>query len=299
MASTPDSKLDARVAAANEALESDPKQGISQLRQIIGDEKSDADAIKAKEQAIGSLTKALADAGEAQSLEQLLTDLKPLYQSMPKAKTAKIVRTVIDALARIPNTAPLQVRSLALFGCLLCSMPIPCPDCDSTSSLCARAAAPCSCTAKYASLSTQQQCMKLVARSAIYMNYFGIQIKVCKEQIEWARQEKRSFLRQRIEMRLASLLIEVEDYQPASQLVNNLLTEVKKLDDKLLLVDVHLIESRLHHLLINTPKSKAALTAARSAANAVYVPPGLQVRPLTPSCVLNLFDLYQGCCLWF
>jgi 26S proteasome regulatory subunit RPN6 N-terminal domain len=104
-----------------------------------------------------------------------------------------------------------------------------------------------------------------------------LQIRVCKEQIEWARQEKRNFLRQRIEMRLANLLMEVEDYQPALQLVDGLLTEVKKLDDKLLLVDVHLIESRLHHVLVNTPKSKAALTAARTAANAVYVPPGLQV----------------------
>lgn len=104
-----------------------------------------------------------------------------------------------------------------------------------------------------------------------------MQIEVCKEQIEWARREKRSFLRQRIEMRLATLLIATEEYQQALQLVNSLLTEVKRLDDKLLLVDVHLIESRLHHLLVSTPKSKAALTAARSAANSVYVPPSLQV----------------------
>lgn len=111
-----------------------------------------------------------------------------------------------------------------------------------------------------------------------------LQIGVCKEQIEWARAEKRSFLRQRIEMRLSTLLIETEEYQQATQLVNGLLTEVKRLDDKLLLVDVHLIESRLHHLLVNTPKSKAALTAARSAANSVYVPPSLQVRITRPLC---------------
>jgi 26S proteasome regulatory subunit N6 len=104
-----------------------------------------------------------------------------------------------------------------------------------------------------------------------------LQIGVCKEQIEWAREEKRSFLRQRIEMRLAALMMETGEFHPALQLVGTLLTEVKRLDDKLLLVDVHLIESRLHHHLLNTPKSKAALTAARSAANSVYVPPSLQV----------------------
>ncbi len=42
-----------------------------------------------------------------------------------------------------------------------------------------------------------------------------IQVDVCKEQVEWAKSEKRTFLRQRIELRLAALHLETKDF-PAS-----------------------------------------------------------------------------------
>jgi len=53
------------------------------------------------------------------------------------------------------------------------------------------------------------------------------QLEICREQVEWARTEKRTFLRQRIEARLANLLLHMGDYSGALALIGKLLTEVR------------------------------------------------------------------------
>ncbi|CAL2255584.1 unnamed protein product [Prunus armeniaca] len=61
---------------------------------------------------------------------------------------------------------------------------------------------------------------------------------------QWTHAEKRTFLRQRVEARLASLLMESKEYSEALSLLLGLITEVRSLDDKLLLVDIDLLESQ-------------------------------------------------------
>lgn len=103
-----------------------------------------------------------------------------------------------------------------------------------------------------------------------------MQAQICNSIIDWTQQEKRTFLRQRVEAKLASILVEQTDFGPALVLVDRLLGELKKLDDKQLLVETHLQEAKIHFGLRNTPKAKAALTASRTAANSIYVSPQLQ-----------------------
>ncbi|KAF3786307.1 26S proteasome non-ATPase regulatory subunit 11-like protein [Nymphaea thermarum] len=204
------SYLPATTDSIAEALEmKEPSEAITILYRIIANPSCSPEALRVKEQAITNLSDLLQQEKKAEELRSLLTQLRPFFAVIPKAKTAKIVRGIMDAVTKIPGTSDLQ-------------------------------------------------------------------ISLCREMVEWTRAEKRTFLRQRVEARLAALLMENKDFSEALTLLSGLVKEVRRLDDKLLLVDIDLLESKLHFSLKNLPKAKAALTAARTAANAIYVPPAQQ-----------------------
>ena len=184
---------------------------VAELEATVASDAIDPDSLVSKEIAIQQLAEHYAESSEADKLVALVAALRPFFAVVAKAKTAKIVRSLIDQLAKIPSTLPLQM-------------------------------------------------------------------KLCRDSIAWCKAEKRSFLRQRIEARLAALMLESKMYTDALALLEELLREVKRLDDKPLLVEINLVESATHHALRNLPKAKASLTAARTAANAIYCPPLLQAQ---------------------
>lgn len=118
----------------------------------------------------------------------------------------------------------------------------------------------------------------------------GLEVDLCKEVIQWAKEDKRTFLRQSLEARLIALYYENKRYGEALQLISHLLKELKKLDDKNLLVEVQLLESKTYHALSNLPKARAALTSARTTANAIYCPPKMQAALDLQSGILHAAD---------
>merc|ERR1719193_2025567 len=103
----------------------------------------------------------------------------------------------------------------------------------------------------------------------------GCEVELCKECIQWAMEEKRLFLRQALEARLIALYYDRSMYTEALSLGAQVL---KKLDDKNLLVEVQLLESKTYNSLNNLPKARAALTSARTTANSIYIPPKIQAQ---------------------
>lgn len=96
-------------------------------------------------------------------------------------------------------------------------------------------------------------------------------------------------LRQRLESRLASYLLELREYKPALRIIDELVKEVKKLDDKLLLVEIQLVESRIHLALENVPKAKVRsepvgrVSTLSSMAGSSYIGPRRLQRHLLPA----------------
>ncbi|BGP55118.1 hypothetical protein JCM8202_004621 [Rhodotorula sphaerocarpa] len=179
--------------------------------------------LRQQEQAIVKLAELYRDQRDARALADILTQSRHLVVNLAKAKTAKLIRTLLDLFAGIPDSTALQI--------------------DAT-----------------------------------------------KESAEWAKNDKRIFLKQNLETRLVALYIDNQNYKDALNLINSLLRELKKLDDKMILTEVHLLESRVHHALVNLPKAKAALTSARTAANSIYCPPTLQAQLDMQSGILHAED---------
>lgn len=118
----------------------------------------------------------------------------------------------------------------------------------------------------------------------------GQEVDLCLNCIEWAKEEKRTFLRHSLEIRLIALYYDTKRYTEALKLIAELLKEIKKMDDKTLLMEIQLLESKTYYALSNLQKARAALTSARTTANAIYCPPKMQAELDLQSGILHAAD---------
>ncbi|KAI0771056.1 PCI-domain-containing protein [Trametes elegans] len=209
---------------------SDPARAEALYKEILASSVSEHASTEAREAELRQQESALIKLGElyrdqknAQGVADVINLSRSFVSSIAKAKTAKLIRTLLDCFNTIPDSQ-------------------------------------------------------------------NIQMDVLHKNIEWAKREKRIFLKHSLETRLVGLQLDTQQYKPALALIETLLTELKRLDDKMVLTEVHLLESRVYRGTGNLAKAKAALTSARTAANSIYCPPHLQARLDLQSGILHAED---------
>ncbi|ULU00982.1 hypothetical protein L3Y34_001409 [Caenorhabditis briggsae] len=117
-----------------------------------------------------------------------------------------------------------------------------------------------------------------------------IKVGLVKECIQWATEQNRTFLRQTLTARLVRLYNDLQRHTQALPLAADLIRELKKVDDKDVLVEVELEESKAYYNLANIGRARASLTGARTTANAIYVNPRMQSALDLQSGILHAAD---------
>ncbi|KIK19598.1 hypothetical protein PISMIDRAFT_620890 [Pisolithus microcarpus 441] len=215
-------------ALLEEAKDASPKRAEEIYKQILVSSASTSNVerdqvLRDQENAMIKLAELYRDQKNAQGLAEVITLSRSFMSSTAKAKTAKLIRTLLNYFNDIPDSRQTQTDVLL-------------------------------------------------------------------DNIDWSKREKRIFLKHSLEIRLVSLQLEASQLKAALARIDALLTELKKLDDKMILTEVHLLESRAYRGIGNLVKAKAALTSARTAANSIYCPPHLQAALDLQSGILHAED---------
>lgn len=103
-------------------------------------------------------------------------------------------------------------------------------------------------------------------------------IRICRDTILWATNNNRNYLRRSLQIKLVALYCELGQWNNSLKLGALILPELKKLDEREHLVEVQYLESWAYLALSNLPKARAALFAAKTTANSIYVTPSVQAR---------------------
>jgi 26S proteasome regulatory subunit N6 len=113
-------------------------------------------------------------------------------------------------------------------------------------------------------------CLKIVEGDG------DVKVNLCLECIQWAKDQNRVYLRQILQARLIRLYNDLGRYTSATHLANELIHELKRLDDKDLIIEAQLENSKACYALSSHSKARAALVSARTTANSMYIPPKMQ-----------------------
>lgn len=104
----------------------------------------------------------------------------------------------------------------------------------------------------------------------------GFMLELYSALVDWADKNKRQMLKHDLEMRKAEALLALQRYTECLELIASATKVLRRADDKIGLVKIYYLESRVYYQLKNPAKAKSMLTLARSTSTMVYCPPEMQ-----------------------
>ena len=101
-------------------------------------------------------------------------------------------------------------------------------------------------------------------------------VKVCEEITKFCDETNNISMKSKIQTRLAEVYYIHEHYAKALEICNKVIFDLKRYEDNLGLIQLLLLESKIHYVTNGISKSKAALTSVKTLVTKVYVEPKLQ-----------------------
>ncbi|KAI5190769.1 26S proteasome regulatory subunit N6 [Nematocida sp. AWRm77] len=103
-------------------------------------------------------------------------------------------------------------------------------------------------------------------------------VRVYDRMIKWAESNRRNLLKLDFKMRKAENLLAQKHYKECLELIAETAKVLKQADDKIGLVKLYYLESKVYYELKNLPRAKSSLTLSRSTSTFVYCPSHLQAK---------------------
>ena len=108
--------------------------------------------------------------------------------------------------------------------------------------------------------------------------------------LQWSISSNISFLQSKAELKLAEILGKRTQLREAVRYVESVIKDARVIDDKHLLVEAHLLETKLQFEMENLPKAKSALTACRANSNSVFCSTLLIAEIETTAGMIHIFE---------
>jgi len=101
-------------------------------------------------------------------------------------------------------------------------------------------------------------------------------IQVCEDITKFCDETNNISMRSKIQTRLAEIYYIHEHYAKALEICNKVIFDLKRYEDNLGLIQLLLLESKIHYATNGISKSKATLTSVKTLVTKVYIDPKLQ-----------------------